>query len=114
MNLDFLAHGEPFTLCNHGVRIVGLSGMFLSLTAGRLSSVVPARARAGQFWAFAKALTFLMNPSFVLPLQSVSPFTSGRFRRRSYSGSADIPKEEATKAAFSSPPRRQHSFVGDL
>ena len=37
MNLDLLAHAEPFTLCNHRVRIVGLSGMFLSLTAGRLT-----------------------------------------------------------------------------
>ena len=78
-------------------------GTFLSLAAGRLSSVVPARARAGQFRALAEALTFLMDLSFVLRLQSVSPFTSGRFRRRSYSGSAAIPKEEATKAAFSSP-----------
>jgi hypothetical protein len=114
MYLDFLAHGEPFTLGNHGLQIVGLSGMFLSLAAGRLSSVVPARARAGQFRAFAKALTFLMIPSFVLRLWPVSAFTSGRFRRRSYFASADIPQEEAAKAAFSSPPLRQHNFVGDL
>jgi len=55
-----------------------------------------------------------MDLSFVLRLQSVSPFTSGRFRRRSYSSSAAIPKEEAAQAAFSSPPRRRHRFVGDL
>jgi hypothetical protein len=55
-----------------------------------------------------------MNPSFVLRLWPVSAFTSGRFRRRSYFASADIPQEEAAKAAFSSPPRRQHRFVGDL
>ena len=114
MNLDVLAHGEPCTLCNQAVRSVRFWGLFLSQAATRPSSVVPARARAGQFRAFADSLTFLMDPTFVLHLQSVSPFTSGRFRRRSYSGSAAIPKEEATKAAFSSPPRCQHRFVGDL
>lgn len=30
MHLDLLAHDEPFTFCNHGVRSRGLWGMFLS------------------------------------------------------------------------------------
>lgn len=85
--------------------------MFLSAFAewriGGGSSTFPAKARVGQFWALAEGLTFLMNSSVVLRLQSVSPFTSSRFRRRSYSGSAAALEEEAVKATFSSPPRRQ-------
>jgi len=59
--------------------------MFLSITrpigvSAATSSVFPARARAGQFWAFAKALAFLMDCWVVLRLRSVSPFTSGRFQ----------------------------------
>lgn len=113
MNLDLLAHGEPFTLCHHAVRSVRFWGRFLARRSAA-SSVVPARARAGQFRAFADSLTLRMSLTFLLRLRSVWPFTSGRFRRRSYSGSAAVPNEKATKAAFSSPSRRRHRFVGDL
>lgn len=50
----------------------------------------------------------------VLRLQSVSPFTTCHFRTRRYSGSAAVLKEEATKAAFSSPPHRQNDFTCGL
>jgi hypothetical protein len=89
--------------------------MFLSTASkwriGRGSLVFPAKARAGQFWALAKGLTVLLYLPFVLRLRSVSPFTSGRFQRRSYSGSAATLKEEAVKATFSSPPRRRNAFA---
>lgn len=58
--------------------------MFLSTFAewriGGGSPAVPAKARAGQFWALTGGLTFLMDSSVVLRLRAVSPFTSGRFR----------------------------------
>ena len=103
MDLHFLfAHGEPFTLCNHGVRIGGLSGTFLStIPPIGMSATAPlgflARAQVGQFGASTRELTFLMIPSIVLHLHSVFPFTSNRLRRRGYSRSAVIPKEEATR-----------------
>ena len=80
MYLDFLAHGEPFTLCNHGVRIVKLWGTFLSIgvpsgVSAATSSGFPARARAGHLVAVAEGLTFLMDSQFVLRLRSVSAFT---------------------------------------
>jgi len=109
MDLDFLllAHGEPFTLCNHEVQIVCFGGRFLAPPTewciGYGSLGFPARARVGQFGASAKGLTLLMDRSIVLRLHSVSPFTPNHFWRRGYSGSAVILKEEAIKATFSSP-----------
>jgi hypothetical protein len=89
----------------------GCGGMFLSTAAewriGDGSPVVPAKARAGQFWALTGGLTVLMSWPLVLRLRSVSPFTSGRFQHRSYCGSAATLKEEAVKATFSSPPLRR-------
>jgi hypothetical protein len=65
----------------------------------------PAIARAGQFWAVAKGANFPHGPVVRSSSSAVSPFTSRT--SRSYSGSAAALNEEATKAAFSSPPRRR-------
>jgi hypothetical protein len=102
MHLD-LFHVEPFTLCNHEVQSDELWGAFLSMAAVAVSSGCPARARAVLEGISAERLTFLMNSSVVLRLQSVSPFTPRRVAW-GYSGSADTLKAEAAKAAFSSPP----------
>jgi hypothetical protein len=51
-------------------------------------------------------------------MDSLSFLVSSRFllssAKAEYSGSAVVPKEEATKAAFSSPSHRRNRFVGDL
>jgi hypothetical protein len=54
-----------------------------------------------------------MDSRVVLLLLSVSPFTRPRWRLR-YSGSAAARKEEAAKAAFSSPPRGPRPFTCGL
>ena len=54
-----------------------------------------------------------MDSRIVLLLLSVSPFTRQFFATR-YSGSAAARKEEAAKAAFSSPPRGPRPFTCGL
>ena len=101
MYLDF-THGEPFTLCNQGVRTGGLWGMFLSVLAhGGVPRVSRQERGRANFGLQPGRLTFLMDARVVLLLLSVSPFT--RLATR-YSGSAAALQEEAAKAAFSSPP----------
>lgn len=76
-------------------------GRFLA-PLSRLPQVPRQEHGAGQFWASAEGLAFLMDSFTVLRHQSVSPFIP---TDRDYSGSAAALDEEAAKAAFSSPSR---------
>lgn len=80
--------------------------MFLSRPQATVCSGFPARARAGHLVAVAEVLTVHMV--------SLSFLVSSRFLLSSaeaeYSGSAVVLKEEATKAAFSSPTASSEPF----
>ena len=51
--LDF-AHGEPFTLCNQGVRTRGLWGMFLSVLAEARFPGFPGKSAGGPISGFSR------------------------------------------------------------
>ena len=101
--LDF-AHGEPFTLCNQGVRTAGFGGCFLAPRPGRVPGV-PGKSAGGPIWGFSRGANCPHGLAGRSPSSVGFPFHRAGPASR-YSGSAAALEEEAAKAAFSSPPRR--------